>query len=306
MAPNKVFLSALSLLLVVLQPSLVESKPLEPPRKHLSDLFQNLEESHKGQNLKGLHLVKQYLQSLGYYPNGVDVTTNDDFDEHLESAIKTYQQYYHLNVTGNLDSYTIEALSERRCGVPDFFVLDQNLTTNSSKMKFGIKYSFFPNNPKWPTTKLDLTYSFKSGDGIHVDLALIRPIVERAYKRWQDISPLTFKEGNSNSNIKIGFFRRNHGDGTPFDGPGKTFAHAFPPQDGRVHFDADEPNWKFGDPGPNEIDFESIALHEFGHSIGLGHSTIKGAVMNPYYTIGEMRRQITPDDKLGVDVLYGG
>lgn len=42
-------------------------------------------------------------------------------------------------------------------------------------------------------------------------------------------------------------------------------AHAFYPRDGRVHFDVDE-KWSIGK--SDGANFEMIATHEFGHSIG--------------------------------------
>nr|GEW01385.1 metallopeptidase, catalytic domain-containing protein [Tanacetum cinerariifolium] len=77
----------------------------------------------------------------------------------------------------------------------------------------------------------------------------------------------------------ITFQKQNHGDGDDFDGPNGILAHAFSPTDGRLHFDADE-TWSVGPgPVPNVTDFKSVALHEIGHLLGLGHSQYQDAVM---------------------------
>ena len=49
-----------------------------------------------------------------------------------------------------------------------------------------------------------------------------------------------------------------------------------------------------------------VAVHELGHSIGLDHSNVKGAIMYPYYQ-GYMGKDfdLTPDDILGAQALYG-
>ncbi|KAL8132405.1 hypothetical protein AgCh_008054 [Apium graveolens] len=47
-------------------------------------------------------------------------------------------------------------------------------------------------------------------------------------------------EDYDSSIITIGFASGYHGDGSSFDGPGGTLAHAFAPTDGRLHCDADE------------------------------------------------------------------
>jgi hypothetical protein len=59
-------------------------------------------------------------------------------------------------------------------------------------------------------------------------------------------------------------------------------------------------------PGVGQYDVESVALHELGHSLGLGHSSYSSAVM--WYSIlaGVERRSLHFDDRDGVCALYPG
>ena len=50
------------------------------------------------------------------------------------------------------------------------------------------------------------------------------------------------------------------------------------------------------------VDLFSVALHETGHALGLGHSSNPGAVMYPYY---RMQTGLTSDDIAGIQALYG-
>nr|GEW98863.1 metallopeptidase, catalytic domain-containing protein [Tanacetum cinerariifolium] len=103
----------------------------------------------------------------------------------------------------------------------------------------------------------------------------------------------------------ISFQKLNHGDGGDFDGPNGTLAHAFSPPDGRLHFDADE-TWSLGPgPVPNVIDFKSVALHEIGHLLGLGHSQYEDAVMWESLPFGTVKDKLTLDDIQGIKALYG-
>lgn len=46
-----------------------------------------------------------------------------------------------------------------------------------------------------------------------------------------------------------------------FDGPDGILAHAYPPQDGRIHFDEDE---TFTDKTRDGTNLKTVAIHEFG------------------------------------------
>jgi hypothetical protein len=52
-----------------------------------------------------------------------------------------------------------------------------------------------------------------------------------------------------------------------------------------------------------DVDLFTVLLHEFGHSLGLGHSSVMGAVMHPMYQGG--RRSLHHDDILAIQAIYG-
>ena len=63
--------------------------------------------------------------------------------------------------------------------------------------------------------------------------------------------------------------------------------------------------WYVGDPNAipkGYFDTQTVWLHEFGHGLGLGHSNIDGAVMEPYYE--GVRRILHQDDVNGFTYLY--
>jgi len=73
-----------------------------------------------------------------------------------------------------------------------------------------------------------------------------------------------------------------------------------------MRFD-DSRDWNTGPglPGPTEVDWQSIAAHEMGHCLGLGHEETEKAVMNPVLVNGEVSRELTQDDEDGRNFIYG-
>lgn len=51
-------------------------------------------------------------------------------------------------------------------------------------------------------------------------------------------------------------------------------------------------------------DFYSVAIHEFGHILGLGHSSDTDAVMYPYYQFWDKAKDVHKDDIAGLKKLY--
>lgn len=290
-------------------------RSLLKPNATAWDAFQKLIGCHSGQKVDGLAKIKKYFHYFGYINSSSNFT--DDFDDILESALKTYQLNFNINTTGVLDAPTIQHIIKPRCGNAD--IVNGTSTMNSGKPPAGspmmhtvAHFSFFPGRPRWPANKRDLTYAFLPQNELTDNIKIV---FSRAFDRWSEVTPLTFTETASfqSADIKIGFFAGDHNDEEPFDGPMGTLAHAFSPPAGHFHLDGDE-NWVI-DGAPivdgnffsilSAVDLESVAVHEIGHLLGLGHSSVEDAIMFPTLGAGTRRVELANDDIQGVQELYG-
>ncbi|MEE6472882.1 hypothetical protein FKM82_009761 [Ascaphus truei] len=204
----------------------------------------------------------------------------------FSEKIRQMQDFFGLEVTGKLDADTMKIMQQPRCGVTDIG-----------------QYRSFPGSPVW--RKKDIKYRILNytPDMARAD---VDRAIKKAFKVWSDVTPLTFTRiYNRVSDIEISFGTQEHGDFYPFDGPLGVLAHAFAPGKfigGDAHFDVDE-TWTARSAGFNLF---LVAAHEFGHSLGLDHSELPGALMFPTYSyVNPKVFKLSEDDTVGIQALYG-
>ncbi|XP_005077378.1 matrix metalloproteinase-27 isoform X1 [Mesocricetus auratus] len=218
--------------------------------------------------VEGSHLVQSRNRSL------------------LDSKLREMQAFFGLAVTGKLDSDTLEIMKVPRCGVPD---VGQYGYTLPGWRKHNLTYRIMNYTP-------DMTRA-------DVDEA-----IEKALEVWSKVTPLMFtKISKGVADIMIAFRTRVHG-WCPryFDGPLGVLGHAFPPGlglGGDTHFDEDE-NWTAKD--GEGFNLFLVAAHEFGHSLGLSHSSDQTALMFPnYVSLDPSKYPLSQDDIDGIQSIYG-
>ena len=256
------FYTVILFLLLIAQPLTVHPRSLrstDVQSHHLQQKFEAIQKGNEAPQGVAIAGARRYLEAFGYlelednagFDNmhitnrrmNADDGDRDELDEgNLEEAIKKFQEYYHLNVSGKLDSETTKLMLSPRCGVPDHHHGTKKHNIGSNLIKVTSKYAFFEGIPQWPDSKRNLTYSFESGVEI-LPQEVVRDAFKVAFAQWSSVSPFTFKEvpRGAGSDLAIGFFSGDHGDGAPFDKFGPILAHAFAPSDGRLHVNADKP-----------------------------------------------------------------
>lgn len=127
MAGARSLLSLLFLALLILFPTIFGSNSSLPNSEIESSsihFLKHLQGCRKGQQVTGISKLKKYLRRYGYLSyadNGRNQSqaNEDDFDDLLESAVKTYQLNFNINATGVLNAATVSQMMMPRCGVPD-------------------------------------------------------------------------------------------------------------------------------------------------------------------------------------------
>jgi hypothetical protein len=232
-----------------------------------------------------------YLKRFGYLAE--DTVLDSSMGR---AAVRAAQAMALLPESGNIDDATLAAFARPRCGVSDGIGLVARRARND----------FVVLGTVWNHAIITYRINNFSPD---LPSARQRAVIADAWQRWASIVPLVFREVTSTPDVEIRFARGDHGDtadgGAPFDGVGNVLAHAFgpPPPDthgiaGDVHFDDDE-TWQEGFTGG--IDLLTVAVHEFGHCLGLNHTSVPGSTMNPFYPVPTVP---AADDRVGIRSVY--
>lgn len=215
------------------------------------------------------------------------------FDEKTSKALKKFQNFYQLPMTGILDRNTLSLIQQPHCGNADVIK-----TIHPRYVPIG-KYN-----------KTNFTYRF---DNFTPDLPnnICQTAIRDAFDEWSRVCPCSFTEVTSGGDFEISWQTGKHsnteGHGV-FDGPGKSFAHAQTPPNptppAYLHFDDDE-LWTYNTP-PTHPDLMLVALHEIGHLLGLSHTPDRRAIMYPKIDLRLIpSRILRSDDIAGIQYLYG-
>ncbi|KAM9788953.1 matrix metallopeptidase 30 [Neosynchiropus ocellatus] len=215
-------------------------------------------------------------------PNSTWRSALDSFEE----TLKKMQEFFGLEVSGQLDTNTLQVMERPRCGFNDV-----------------TRYSHFDGQPRWdkPVVTYRITNYTPDLSRREVD-----DTIAKALRVYSDVIPLDFKQIYAGTaDIMILFQAQDHGDFAPFDGPNGVLAHAFSPGEGRggdAHFDEDE-NWSITAP---EANLFLVAAHELGHALGLAHSKDQTALMFPTYQyVNTEGYKLPNDDRKGIQAIYG-
>jgi hypothetical protein len=238
-------------------------------------------------DVEGTRRLKRFLISTGYLR---EENSSPEFDDNTADALRIYQQRYNLAATGVFDEATYRKTRTKRCGLRDN--VPEWMGRNDVKLQV---YEIHGN----PYGQTQITYRIANYPQA-LDSYRVSEAIELAFKCWEEaLAPdYHFMRVEDNANIEIGFFvegEHRSGDALQFreayeDGP-TILAHAFYPVDearaldldGQIHF-SDFIDWSVD--GSSDVDLMTIALHEIGHALGLGHSDSCDlvSIMQPEYT----------------------
>ena len=138
-----------------------------------------------------------------------------------------------------------------------------------------------------------------------------------ALNRWNPVSPLKFRFAGTTGKVDGGdlinaiiFDKANFGAGSST----LAFCEAFfftsnsaIRVEGDIHFNNRDFRWTMGQSNPNNDVYKilPVAVHELGHSVGIGHSAVPTATMFFSAQAGDIGETLDLDDKEAAKFLYG-
>lgn len=223
-----------------------------------------------------------FLAYYGYLPSqsGTRLAIVDYIDigsPRVCAAVGRFQASTGLEVTGQIDTATVELMTKPRCGCRD---------VDAARM---VEFA------RWRKNRL--TYHIASRIG-NLAASEVDDIFHKAFSAWSKHADIIFTRVNSSDADIIISTGKGRGDG--FDGPSGVLAWAETPNgnDGQLitKFDLSE-MW-------TAILLLAVGTHEFGHICGLQHSALRTALMYAYANV-DVFEPTERDDIPRIISLYG-
>jgi len=129
----------------------------------------------------------------------------------------------------------------------------------------------------------------------------------RAFEKWAPfMAPIVFTSTSEKekANILINFAHDGDADLPEPFGSDAVLAYAFFPIDNYSEMWFDESERWGSMSSSTRIDLFKVAVHELGHSLGIGHTTAAGDIMQAFYD-PDIMVKITEDSADAIQTLYG-
>jgi peptidoglycan hydrolase-like protein with peptidoglycan-binding domain len=264
----------------------------------------------QGQDVRA---VQEHLRQFGYFPNpelaradagwrpvvASSPATWGTFDAVTGEGVRAFQTRHGLKVTGVVDGPTRAQIAQPRCGMPE------SAFRGDSRDKFALE------GKKWTLRRLTWRLDAVIIPGTNATRA--KEAIRGAFLTLARATDLQFGEATSGETPNIVVRVANLGSCSNPAG-GNVLARGFFPDgkntQGNVQLNSNCQFWRQNsetDTIPaSSLDLETVLLHEFGHGLGLDHST-RGpnvAAMFPSGERGVLRRGLHEDDKIPLGTLY--
>lgn len=240
------------------------------------------------------------------------------------NALRRFQEQHSVPVTGNLNYQTCRLLNSRRCCHPELATpYSAELKRFDNSAYRPVRAAFDTENMVAPEIHIDpsligqyhpyqliparwarrsLRYAFL-GAAPHQLGNAAWDAIRQAFSTWSatGVVSLSEVEDGAQAEIRVLWTPGPGGDpnsSDPFYGPGGYAAMSYYPYRflgelaGDLHFDLAEA-WSVGG-GQDLLDIETVALHEVGHCLGIGHCSQPDSVMWQSYK--EVQREPTDAD----------
>ncbi|XP_077283645.1 stromelysin-2-like [Arctopsyche grandis] len=217
-----------------------------------------------GVDVKQVRAIK-YLKQYGYIETTMEAECLVD-DTVLENALREFQSYVNLNITGKLDAETISKMDKYRCGNKE-----KNFNRSIQHLDNG--------SVKWKSKSI--TYIVK--DSFYLKKKIIDDEVLKAFNFWGQHMNIIFSAVQHGADIEIRFVKTHPSFGALSN---RVFGTtSYPGILGKIYVKDD---WKTLE------NLYHVLVHQIGHVLGLEHEN-SSSIMFPIHN-SEQSNIIKADD----------